>query len=133
ANGFEPDAAAEVRFQELAVLDSTHKFQSQGFDLAIRPTAADTQNPRQAQIHQDVGLHFFGLQIKEFYRGLLTMVLYSDFLRAGQLFIASNALQSIAQGPAANRGNRGGLVALESWLCAQLQPNRGISAGLSDS
>jgi len=45
AAGLEPHPAAEVGFQQLAVLDGTGEFQSQGRELSIRAPATDGQNP----------------------------------------------------------------------------------------
>jgi hypothetical protein len=109
-----------VVFKQGAVLERSSHLQSERGDSAIGAAPGHIQNPREPQIDHDFGLSFLGFDEEKFHRGFLRFSVDANFLRARQLFVTSESLQSIAKCPAANSGDCHRVAALESYFCAEL-------------
>src|SRR4026207_2554729 len=97
AVGLKTHTAAEMALHQCAMLHRASQFQSQRPDFAIAPPPSHTQNPGQPQIDHYFGLSFPGFDEEKFYRGFLRFSVDANFLRARQLFVTSESLQSIAE------------------------------------
>src|SRR5213082_1052188 len=112
--------------------DGTYESNSQRFNVAIRASVADGKNPGQAYIDQHVRFVSFSLDKREFHGCFVADSANADFLGAAELFVKSDALHGIAEGPAANGRDGSRFVPLQPRFRSQLQSNHGIAARLPD-
>ncbi len=119
-------------FEQFAVLRRAGEFQAERRDLAVGAAAVDGQDPGQDVVNHDLRLDFGGLGADELDGGFVAGGANADFLGAGQFFVTGYALESVAEGTAADSGDGAGLVALQTRLGPQLQADCGVGAGLTD-
>src|SRR6266567_7336619 len=101
-------------------------------DATAYPPAADCNDPGKARIDQRGRLRPVRQQPHELDRAFIPMPHDADLFRTRQALVARHTVQRIAKGACVKRGDRNGIVALDSLLASEFEADSRIAADFGD-